>query len=350
MKNGIPRKHVTLVNMNVWFGMDARGYMKFGEFESRARRRARFNILAEGLKNLQADVIGIQEANTLPDYANNLAGEIGYDAVWKTTNSGIKFLGRGIPTNFAAGNVILAPHGCGLQFLGAARISGRGLQLKNFSFHITELRDVIAAMATIRDQPIIIFNTQTHFSAIRNQRWEVPLNNLIDSYQLAPGKKEKLLKKIHKSQERRRKEIFGIIAFVKKITSVYNYPFVIMGDFNTTADSSEILHLIDELNLRDAYRIQNPGKPGYTWDPGRNTNTGYDAALLWADGATCKDPLNRLEAQFDAKMARRIDFIFLSYQFEPNMVKEADLIFTAPTDGLFASDHFGIQVVLNRLP
>jgi hypothetical protein len=48
--------------------------------------------------------------------------------------------------------------------------------------------------------------------------------------------------------------------------------------------------------------------------------------------------------------ACKCHFIFLSYQFEPNMVKEADLIFTAPTDGLFASDHFGIQVVLNRLP
>ena len=350
MKKGIPTEYITLVNMNVWFGMDARGYVKFGEYESSARRRARFNILTEGLKNLRPDVIGIQEANILPGYAKKLSEEIGYDAVWRTTNSGLKFLGQGIPTNFAAGNVILAPQGCGLQFLGAERISGIGLQLKNVYFHFTELRDVIAAMTTIRDQPIIIFNTQTHFSVIWNQKWEIPLNNLIDSYQLAPRKKDNLLKKIHKSQNRRRKEINRLIAYVKRITRLYDYPFVIMGDFNTTADSSEILHLIDELNLRDAYRIRNPGKPGYTWDPGRNTNTGYDASLLWADGATCKDPLNRLEAQFDAKMARRIDFIFLSYQFEPNMVKEADLIFTAPTDGLFASDHFGIQVVLNRLP
>jgi len=41
-------------------------------------------------------------------------------------------------------------------------------------------------------------------------------------------------------------------------------------------------------------------------------------------------------------MAKRIELKFFSYQFEPNMVKEADLIFTEPTDGLFASDHFGI--------
>ena len=49
-------------------------------------------------------------------------------------------------------------------------------------------------------------------------------------------------------------------------------------------------------------------------------------------------------------MARRIDFIFLSYQFEPNMIKEPDLVFNQPTEGIFASDHFGIRVVLDRLP
>ena len=50
--------------------------------------------------------------------------EIGYDAVWKTTNSGIKLLGRGIPANFTAGNAILAPKGNRLKFIGAARLSG----------------------------------------------------------------------------------------------------------------------------------------------------------------------------------------------------------------------------------
>ena len=350
MKKGIPRKQVTLVSMNVWLGMDARGYLRFGEFESSARRQARFNILAAGLKNLQPDVIGIQEANTLPDYAKNLADEIGYDAVWKTTNSGIKFLDRGIPTNFAAGNVIMSPNGCGLRLLGAERLSGKGLQLKNLSFHFTELRDVIAAMTTIRDQPIIIFNTQTHFSVIWNQRWEKLLNQWVDSYQLASRKRKNLLKKIQKGQARRDTEICRLIAFVKKIIRIYDYPFVIMGDFNDTADSPEMNHLVDELNLQDAYRVHNPEKAGYTWDPDRNTNTGYDASLLWADGVTPRDPLNRLEAQFDEKVARRIDFIFLSYQFDPNMVKKADLIFTEPTGGLFASDHFGIQVVLDRLP
>jgi len=341
---------VTLVNMNVWFGLEARGYLTFGEHESSAKKKARFKILTEGLKNLQPDVIGIQEANLLPGYARTLSAALDYDAVWKVTNSGIKIMGWGIPTNFTAGNAVLAPKDRRLKYLGARRISGYGIQSKYFSFHFKELRDVMAVLVFVRDQPIIIFNTQTHFSVIRHEKWEQALLDMIDGYQLEPQKKENLLKKIQKGQDRRRIEISRLIAFVKKITTVYKYPYVIMGDFNTTADSREILDLVGELNLLDAYGIQNPQKKGYTWDPGRNTNTGYDASFFWADGVTPKDPFNRLKAEFDGNMARRIDFIFLSYQFEPDIIKEARLIFTEPTDGLFASDHFGIQVVLNRLP
>ena len=350
MEKVIRKQPVTLVDMNVWFGMDARGYLKFGDYESGARRLSRFAILAAGLKKLQPDAIAIQEANMLPGYARKLADELGYEAVWRTTNSGIKLLGRGIPTNFTAGNVILAPKRNAIKFLGVERLSGRGLQFKNFSFHFTELRDVIAAMITIGNQPIIIFNTQAHFSIVWHPQWKKQLDQLVESYRLAPGQQQKLLKNIQKSRDRRRNEILRLAAFVKKITNVNDYPYVIMGDFNTTAESAAMIHMIEELNLQDAYRIKNPLKNGYTWDPGRNTNIGFDASPFWADGITPKDPLNRLEAQFDAQMARRIDFIFLSYQFEPNMIKETDLLFADPTDGLFASDHFGLRVVLDRLP
>jgi endonuclease/exonuclease/phosphatase family metal-dependent hydrolase len=350
MKKANGKQTVTLTDMNVWFGMDAHGHVRFGEYESSARRRSRFTILVDGLKKLQPDVIAIQEANLLPEYARKLADEMGYDAVWRTTNSGLKILGRGIPTNFRAGSAILAPKRNRLKFLDVERLSGRGLQFHHFSFHFTELRDVIAARITIGRQPFIIFNTQTHFSIVRHQKWNKQLDQMVESCQLGPGQQKKLLADIQKGRDRRKNEILRLVAFVKKITKLNDTPYVIMGDFNTTVDSPAMIHMIKELNLRDAYRIKNPIENGYTWDPGRNTNTGFDASPFWSDGITPKGPLGRLEAEFDARMARRIDFIFLSYQFEPNMIKEADLLFTEPTDGLFASDHFGLRVVLDRLP
>ena len=217
MNKNVDKQNITLANINVWFGMDARGRVKFGEYESSAVRRSRFNILVADLKNLQPDVIAIQEANKLPGYARGLADKLGYDVVWKTTNSGIKLLGRGIPANFAAGNAILAPKHNKIKFLAAERLSGKGLQYKNFSFHFTELRDAIAARITIDHQPVIIFNTQTHFSVVSNPKWKKQLDQFIESYQLAPGQQKKLLADIQKGWNRRKGEILRLVAFVKKI-------------------------------------------------------------------------------------------------------------------------------------
>jgi len=123
-----------------------------------------------------------------------------------------------------------------------------------------------------------------------------------------------------------------------------------MGDFNATVESSEMAELITELDLLDTYAVKHPDQSGFTWDPGKNSNTGYDASPFWANGITPRDPLNKLEAQFDRDMARRIDFVFLSYQFNPNMIKDVGLVFNRSTNGLFTSDHFGLQVVLKQLP
>ena len=123
-----------------------------------------------------------------------------------------------------------------------------------------------------------------------------------------------------------------------------------MGDFNATVESPEMVKLFKALDLVDTYAVKHPDKDGYTWDPANNPNTGYDASPFWANGITPRDPLNQLEDQFDRNMARRIDYIFLSYQFDPDMIKKADLIFTQPIQGLLTSDHFGLQVVLKGLP
>jgi len=350
LKKNVRTEDITLVNMNVWFGLDCRGIVKFGEYEPSKIRAARFQDLTNGLKDLQPDVIGIQEANPLPGYVRKLSNALGYDAVWQVTNSGIKLLGFGIPTNFAAGNAILAQKGHDLKYLGVRRLSGKGLQTKYISMHFTELRDVIAARVIVRGHALIVFNTQTHFSVIWNKRLQQSLTAMIEDYDIPLKAKENLLESIQKSNKRRRQEISRLIDFVKETTLRYNYPYVIMGDFNATVESSEMAELFTELDLLDTYAIKNPDKIGFTWDPGKNTNTGYDASPFWANGITPRDPLNKLEAQFDRNMARRIDFIFLSYQFDPDMIKDVNLMFTRPTNGLFTSDHFGLRVVLKQLP
>ncbi|MGD8887811.1 MAG: endonuclease/exonuclease/phosphatase family protein [Desulfobacterales bacterium] len=350
MKDNTTDECITIVNLNAWFGLDCRGIFKFGEYESDRIRNARLENLSLSLVNLQPDVIGIQEANKLPAYADKLSKTLDLDNVWKITNSGIKFFGFGIPLNFSAGSTIMARNRHKLNYLDSARLSGKGIQSKWVSIHFSEMRDVVAARVVINGHPLIIFNTQLHYSVIWSEKWAKHLRETIDRYNLSSTEREELLASIHKSQNRRKQEIARLIDFVKKIVRRNDDPYVIMGDFNTTTDSPEMRHFIGELDLLDAYRIKNPHHPGYTWNPATNTNTGYDGSSYWADGVTSKDTNNKLKAQFDRKFGRRIDFVFLSYQFEPNMLQEAQLIFTEPVNGLFISDHFGLQVVLNQIP
>ena len=65
-----------------------------------------------------------------------------------------------------------------------------------------------------------------------------------------------------------------------------------MGDFNATVESPEMAKLFSELNLLDTYAVKNPDQKGFTWDPSKNSNTGYDASPFWANGVTPRDPLN----------------------------------------------------------
>ena len=58
-----------ILTINVWSGVDYRGTLRFGEYESRARRELRFRSLVQQIEELSPDVIFVQEANTVARYA-----------------------------------------------------------------------------------------------------------------------------------------------------------------------------------------------------------------------------------------------------------------------------------------
>jgi len=344
------QQKIKLVNMNVWFGMDGRGLYRIGEYEPAARRNTRFAYLASGLQDLDPDIIALQEANKLPGYARRMARIMDYDAVWKVQNSGLKIIGFGIPVNFTAGNVILAKKGVDLKYLASERLSGTGLLWNNFSFHFTEMRNAMAAMVVICGHPLLIFNTQVHFSLILNDGWVKAVDRMSVRGEISDRQKDKIKKNLLRSHNRTEQDIIRLIGFIRKMTEKHNFPFIVTGDFNTTLESPALKKLVDEFRLLDPYRIKNPDLEGYTWDPAKNTNSVYDGSPFWADGISRRDPLNRLEAEFDRDTPRRIDFIFLSNHFSAEMIEAADLLFTESINDLHVSDHFGIQVVLNDLP
>lgn len=343
-------KDVKLIDYNVWFGLDGHGTFKMGEYEDKATRGKRFDLLVSELKKMSPDVIGIQEANELPGYARKLARKIGYSAVWKVGNSGLKLFGFGIPVNFTEGDAVLAKKGHNLKYLGARRLSGKGIQRDHLSVHTTEVRNAMAAKVVIEGRPLLVFNTHTHFSLIMDETWMKKLDDMVLEGNITKEEKDAILTEMEESHEWTESDVMNLTAFVREVTKKYDYPYVIMGDFNTTKDSPAIKKMIADLGLLDPYELMNPGADGFTWDSVKNTNTAFDGSQYWADGKTLKDPLSRLEADFDLATPRRIDFIFLSSHFKLEDIKSSRLIFNEPIDGVFVSDHFGVEVILEGIP
>jgi endonuclease/exonuclease/phosphatase family metal-dependent hydrolase len=338
---------IKILNLNVWFGLDGRGTLKFGNYENRAARQVRFKALVEGLKHLQPDVIALQEVNPSPAYVRRLKKELAYDAVWTMANAGIKIMGIGLPFNLIAGNAVLTKPGCGAELIGIQRLSGRGILTSRFSLHLREIRQAMAVKLVLRNRSLVAVNTQTHYSLIWDAGWMEAADQMVARREISNEQHDELLKMIRAGHRRREFEISRIHRFLKRRA---RDPFVLMGDLNATDDSPALNRMMDDLKLTDAYRAKHPTADGYTWDPIVNPNTACDGSPYWADKKTLKDPLKRLEAFFDRTVPRRIDYVLLSEHFSPDMIASARRVFTKPINGVFASDHFGLEVVLKEIP
>ncbi len=128
-----------------------------------------------------------------------------------------------------------------------------------------------------------------------------------------------------------RQQQMAAIAKYTKETHRGGMPPILCGDFNAIPTADEIRMMtgeapvpVDGLYFIDAWRAAGREEPGYTWD---RTNSLTQKALL---------------------PNRRLDYVFVG---EPALngaghVLKASRIGTEATDGLFASDHYGVEVEL----
>ena len=108
---------------------------------------------------------------------------------------------------------------------------------------------------------------------------------------------------------------------------------ILGGDFNAAPDCDEIRFLCGRTTLgdrrtywQDAYARANPGAPGVTW----SRKNGYNE-LAW------------LEPE------RRIDYLFVTPERRNGRgrIREAIVILDEVSDGVWASDHFGVLADLD---
>lgn len=244
---------------------------------------ARRELIRRGLATLTPDVIGLQEVLELSagNYRRDQAQEIAHELGYQTAYGRAQTLGPGLEF----GNALLSKY----PILAHETIPLPGAETG-------ETRSLLYARLSTPWAEIPVFvthlNWKLHHGSVRIQQ----LMAIVDHMdRLAPLGK--------------------------------SHPPILMGDLNAEPDSDEIRWLrgFATLNNRnvfmaDAWSYGGDGGPGFTFDR-RNPNA-----------ARSHEP------------PRRIDYIFVRGP-DANWVGEplhTRVVFDAPEDGVWASDHFGL--------
>ena len=148
-----------ILTINVWSGLDYKGFFKMGEHESDGERAARFRPLVTRVKELSPDVVFVQEANPVARYASDLASALFMEEIHQVVNGGIKVGPLGVPTNLKEGLVILARPELSLKKMAAWKLSGPpGLHSDMISFHLSEVVLALEGKITVEGQVLYLVN------------------------------------------------------------------------------------------------------------------------------------------------------------------------------------------------
>ncbi|UCD38041.1 MAG: endonuclease/exonuclease/phosphatase family protein [Fidelibacterota bacterium] len=336
-------QELTFVTINIWSGLDYKGTLKMGEYETREVRKARYAQLVAELKALKPDVIALNEANPLPRYARRLARDLGYDYIYNVGMSGLKLGCLGIPTNFREGDAILAKKSLRLRKVGVKRLSsGAGLISNMASIHFAESNQAIAGRIRAGDRTIYVVNTHLHAGVPDHERWRREVDRMGEAGSMTEVDYQTLLDTWHASITRRQNETQALLNWMRaKLPG--DARVVLMGDFNAEPNSEEITWVLTDDFVDTWSPLHGPNAAGFTWDPQRNTN--IQAFYHLPDpGDGTLSAYERLDA-LNTQVARRIDYIFVK-NVPAQYIQRSEIVLDRAPDGQHPSDHFGVLTTI----
>lgn len=338
-----------LLTINVWSGVDYKGTFYFGEYETAARKEQRFFSLLTQIKNLTPDIVFIQEANPVGQFASRLADSLGYEEIHQVCNAGLKFGPIGIPTNFKEGIAILARPKLRLQKFNVWKLDGSfGLYGDVLSFHFDESIFALAGKIIVDSAPVYLVNV--HLTAA--PPYDSLLVHELETMRLRKSFDDDEYKDVIENwKEQSKKRSIEVGRLLDHITELpTDSPIIIAGDFNAEPHLEEINILKQEGKFFDMYDAHNTSDDPttelkshiahYTWSPDDNENIAYSTAPTDASGDTL-DLFGQLSARYDLR-PRRIDYVFLNQQFTTEDVLGFQIIPDSVINSIHASDHYGV--------
>lgn len=329
-----------VLDINVWSGLDYKGYFKMGEYETDTIREKRYQALITQITTLNPDIIGVHEANKLPQYAVKLASDIGYEVFFHVGVGGIRLGPIGIPWNLREGDAILVKKKLNPEFIGRKQLSG-GYVSNWATFHFSDATQVIGIKVTIQDKAIYVYATHWHSSLPNSSKIISKAKELHKIGETSEEEYQKLLSVINDGVKWRISESEKTIEFIQE--TARDNPFILMGDFNAEIESQEIKNLL-QFDMIDAFHLVNPDASGFTWDP--TTNLNQKTHYLKAHNLNDEPNLYKKLRKYSKSIPNRIDYIFVgpeSYISQGKIsIKSSKVVMKEIVNGVHASDHYGV--------
>jgi endonuclease/exonuclease/phosphatase family metal-dependent hydrolase len=325
-----PPRQVRIVTVNVWSGLTYRGVLSVGHHPDDPE--ARYRQLVERLRAIGPDIIAVQEANPLPRYAERLAADLGYDAVWSVAIGGIRLGPVGIPWNLREGDAVLVRRPWVIADARRCPLGGSGIATNWLCCHFVEVTQALVCRLVVNGKRLYVCNVHLHAGESYGQAYEEALVRL--GQRLPAGQVRQAMASADADVARRSLEIARLSKALDDVLPASSAA-VLLGDFNTDPRSGEVQPLLGAGAWTDSFSQLNPGAEGTTWDPARNPNISKQEVEPGAYG--------ELQALYDS-YPHRLDLILLR-GIAPARIVESRLVLT-PEDGACPSDHYGVLTTI----
>jgi hypothetical protein len=328
-----------LLTINAWHGQYPRSPFKVEPIEPPGSKERRTAALLAGVRELDPDVILMQECMPQPDFSRRVAAALGYDEVSKICNSGLRILGRGLPSGIGAGEglAVLAKRHLGLRPRGVKRLSGFGFTSSLVAAQVGQLHFALAAEVRVGGRPVVLVNTHLRYAYPSIDAFHRAWEDLHAQGALRgePGKTFEAI--VRRSIRTRDAELARLAGWIEGFAR-RGLPVILGADLNLDHDAAQTLHFVDRLGLLNV--LPSTSERPCTWDPLGNPNIAYSLAAQHPDG-TPKPLIPRLVAHYDA-IPQCPDHLMLGPTFRRECLREGGLALDRPYDGVLASDHYGV--------
>ena len=328
-----------LVTYNCWTGLDYRGNSSMGEYESRELRDVRLGLLVRQLRESNPDLVALQEVNPAGTLSQRIADSLAYDVCSVRVNGGMKIGPLGFPTNLDEGIAILARRDLDLHFVDVWDLSnGFGLFGDGISLHWNERNAALVARVVVNSRTVYVLSTHLTATAPDDASTREALERILHAGSASTAETERVRAMFAERSRIRLQQIRELVRLVK--LHLPDDPVILMGDLNAPPEAPEVGEIVSS-GFVDGVATSAAGVLP-TWDPARNTNVRFSIDSLDARRRPLS-MLERLGAWYDRE-PRRIDHVFLGAPFTASMVRSGTLIGTTAEAGVYASDHYGVQV------